>query len=73
MGRELPSIILLILLYVVGGFYAGLPFGFVIKMVGWSYAFLILESAGVVFLLLASYLLIKNYSDIANLAAKKQQ
>ena len=50
-------------LIVVGAFFAGLPFGYLIKMLDWNYAHLVLESVAVINILLSSYLLIRNYSS----------
>ena len=50
-------------IFTVGAFFAGLPFGYLIKRLGWSYAYLALESVALANILLCLYLLIKNYSS----------
>jgi len=58
----------------VGAFFAGFPFGYLIKAVGWNSAYLILESFALVNILLCSYLLIKNYSSgSTEIAIKKKE
>ena len=63
----------------VGGFFAGLPFGYIVKRLGWNYAFLILEFISVVNVLISSFLLLRNNmknncnNAIDNEIAKKQR
>lgn len=58
----------------VGAFFAGLPFGYLIKTLGWNYAYFMLESVALANIPLCSYLLIRNYSSSSNnFAVKKRE
>lgn len=60
-------------LFAVGAFFAGLPFGYAIKMLGWNFAYLTLEFVATANILLCSYLLIKYYSSGASAVSVKKK
>ena len=58
---------------VVGAFFAGLPFGYLIKKSSWTSAFFVLELVSIIYILFTSYLLIKHYNSYLTITTKKQK
>ena len=57
----------------VGAFFAGLPFGLVIKNSSWTTALYAVEAVGAIYILCMFYLYIKHYNSYMTITTKKQK
>ena len=64
---------IVILKNTVGAFFAGLPFGLVVKKSSWTTALYAVEAVGAIYILCMFYLYIKHYNSYMTITTKKQK